>query len=296
MAVLSCKLIAEGRSSRFGLENKNEHSRRYRIRTDNAMDSGFVVLTGAYTASPHPLPTRYSYYTDSSGTDLSTYCTEVSLEQDSNDRKTWIATASFGTLPPGKNPTDAAYDNPILRPPRYRVDFQEESTVVAKDNAGAAIVNSVGDEFDEPLEQEEIYPILVVERNYANLQTVIDIGNEYHKSVNSKVFYGSAVRTVRFLPLTSTELLFENGVSFYTVTFRFMFNKDTWDRVVMNRGWRYRQAAGGNLIPAVDPTTQLPVQSPVKLAANGTLLADGAQPIWLTYQTRPLKDFSSLGV
>jgi hypothetical protein len=60
----------------------------------------------------------------------------------------------------------------------------------------------------------------------------------------------------------------------------------------MNRGWRYRPAVGQDPIQAIDKKTRLPVTTPVKLAADGTLLAEAAAPHFISFQTLELEDYN----
>jgi hypothetical protein len=188
-------------------------------------------------------------------------------------------------------------ENPLLRPVKYSLENYEEEELLLKDNDDAAIVNSVGDQFDVPPTQEEVYLVLVASANYANLQTVINTANTYHGTVNRTSFYRSPAKTVRFLPITSGELQYENGFTFYTVSYRFAFKASGWTpREFLNQGWRFRENAGEDPKPAIDPVTRQMVLNPVKLALDGTMLPEGQDPVFVSFETRAQKDFNDLGV
>ncbi len=98
------------------------------------------------------------------------------------------------------------------------------------------------------------------------------------------------------LPIQSSDVQYEATTSYYEAALRFAYNPKTWDREVMNRGWRYRPAADQEPIQAIDPGTRLPVVTPVKLAEDGTLLPEGDPPHFVRFETLELAEYNDIGV
>lgn len=299
MAVTECKLQRAGRHATFELENKREYELSYLITTDNKMESDLSVLGGAHTASPDALPTLLSIYNAGGIPDAAAYCLRISLDPSDTDTR-WIAKCHFGPLPPGQDPEENP-ENPLLRPVRYHIEYHEETITYERDVNGDPIANTVGDTFDEPLEEPIVYMTLVAVKNYATLQQIINIGLQYHDTVNSDTFYGAPARTVRFLPIECGEQQQENGIRYYQATLRFMFKPNrsyspTWDRVIMNTGWRGRQEVGGAIMVLSCDETRLQFIGAPKLTAQGLLLPEGQDPHWLTFQTREAKAYGGIGV
>lgn len=290
-AVIKCQLQRQ-MSGSIGLNNEQSHRLSYQVWADGLM-WGPEVIVGAYTATPDPLPQRYQLWTPG-GVATGAYVLSLSYRADDANHSKWHIDVEIGKLPAGRNPTDNV-ENPLLRPPRYRVEYIEETVVIEKDREGKPITNSVGDPPDSALEDIDAYPVLVVEKNYATLQQIVDLGNTYHRSVNSNAFYGATARKVRFMPIQASDILNENGIEYYTATMRFAFNPRTWDREFLNRGWRYKKTAGGTLQNAIDEKTNLPVTSPVKLKEDGTIAPDG-QEFYIVRQILEPKDYGLIGV
>lgn len=290
-SVIKCTLQRE-MSGSIAIGNEQSHRLQYVVWTDGPMWGPEIIL-GAYTATPDPLPTRYQLWTPG-GMVTGAYVLSLAYRADATNHNRWIVDVEIGKLPPGRSPNDDA-PNPLTRPPRYRIEYVEEQIVIEKDREGKPITNSVGDPPDSALEDVDAYPVLVVDKNYGTLQEIIDLGNLYHRTVNSDTFYGATARKVRFLPLACSDIQNENGIDFYTATMRFAFNPKTWDREYLNRGWRYRKTAGGPLQLAMDDKTNLPVTSPVKLKLDGTVATDG-QEVYITRQVLEPKAYGTIGV
>lgn len=294
MAVIECKL-RRGRRGRFGLQNKNGYSLEYSITTDTQM-SELTILQGAYQGSPDPLPSLYSQYTFGSIPDASAFCTSISLDQSEDDRNLWLARVEFGQLPPGSSSADKDIPSPLDYRIRYRLEWLEEQVAVEKDRDGNPVANTVGDDFVPGLMEPVLYPVLVCERNYATVEEILALGQQYHKTVNSLEFFGGAPGTVKMLPITSSDLLTEKGIEFYTATFRFAYNSETWVNSLLNRGWRGRPTAGDDVQRLLDKLTLLPISEPANLAQDGTVLNDGDPPVFVDYWTLTEIDYNALGL
>lgn len=291
MAVVSCKL-KRGLAASYGTYWKHRYTDEYTIEVDSEM-ARFAIVQAATSAQPDPLPSLLTPHTEHGVEDRSSYLQNVDLRQHPSDKRLWTAICQYEPL----NPNQTALDyqqTPLSRPVKWRIEWIEESGIVEKDINGQPITNTVGDEFDTPIERPKLYPVLVAEKTYSTVEAIIALGMEYHDSVNSATFRGGGPRTVKFLPIQSSEIQQENGVDFYVASMRFAYNPLTWDVEILNRGWRYRPAAGQTPVKALDKETRLPVSTPVLLAENGTLLAEGAAKHYVKGQVLKLKDFNGI--
>jgi hypothetical protein len=291
MAVTRCNRL-RGSSARYSGPATHEYVEIYRIECDQQMAKAEVIAQ-ALSGAPDPLPDLYQNHSEFGVTDASSYVQSVDLAQEEGHQCIWKATVNYGPMPPGSSPGDNVA-TPTLRPTRWRVEWLDQQGILVKDRLGNPIVNSVGDEFDIPLDEPELFMVLVAEKNYLTLQEIIDLGIQYHGTVNSAIFRGGAVRTVKFLPIQSSDIQHESGISFYTAALRFAYNPKTWDREVLNRGWRFRQAAAGPIQKIIDPVTKLPPSQPLNLAADGTLIPDGDPAVYLKFEANVLADYNAI--
>lgn len=280
-----------GSTARYSGPATHEYTETYKIICDQPMAKAEVILQ-ALSGAPDALPDLYANHSEYGVTDASAYVQSVELTQEDAHQCVWKASVTYGPMPPGSSPGDNV-TTPTLRPTRWRVEWLDQMGILTKDRLGNPIANSVGDEFDIPLEEPELFMVLVAEKNYLTLQEIIDLGIQYHGTVNSAVFKNGAVRTVKFLPIQSSDIQHESGISFYTAVLRFAYNPKTWDREVLNRGWRFRQVAGGPIQKAIDPITKLPPGQPLNLKnADGTLVPDGQPAEYLKFEANTLADYN----
>lgn len=292
MAVIKVERLRGGDAT-YAVPNAHSYTDTYRIYTNSDMARALVLSGAQATTAPTKVPQLLDYHKDYNVTDAAAVCQQIHLRPEQEDKRIWLATCQFGPLQPNQTPLDNV-NSPLLKQTKWHVEWLEETAIVAKDASGVPITNTVGDEFDTPIEQPKLFMVLVAEKPYATLQEIIDLGLEYHESVNSVAFKNGPARTVRFLPIQSQQVQFENGIEYYMASLRFGFNPETWDVEVLNRGWRYRPTAGTAPVKAIDKETHLPVSVPVNLAENGTLLAEGATKYYVKRQTYKLKDYNAI--
>jgi hypothetical protein len=85
-----------------------------------------------------------------------------------------------------------------------------------------------------------------------------------------------------------------NGQLYYVGTFRLELHNRTWERRILNRGFKhYASATDHTLIQATSKMIfengseqEVPTNEPILLAANGTRLPDGQPGEFLTFHTR----------
>lgn len=84
-----------------------------------------------------------------------------------------------------------------------------------------------------------------------------------------------------------------DGLNYYwSVRYSIARRSDGWRLPVLQRGPRYRPTAGAPPIPVLDKEGV----NEVNLAANGTLLPDGAAPVWISVKRYKTVAFGPLGL
>lgn len=292
MAVTQCRIRRVGRSAEFKTPNKNSYVVQYDITTDNPNDWMPVVKVHAQVAgAPDLLPFEDALFSVGGTTDFSAYCNSIQLAQSDVEPTEWIATCRFGPLPPNKTPMDNTH-NPLDRPVKYWLEFQEELKPVAMDKDGKEIRNSAGQEFIDPIMMEQTYPVLVAQKNIGNLQTLIDQNIEFRQSVNSSEFFGGEPRTVRFIPIQTGQPQWENEIQFYAAQYRFAYDSETWDIPVVDQGFYYRNTEG-KLVRDRDDEGNDKVE-PTLLDGAGGKLGAGEPGVVKKFRVRPEKDLNDL--
>lgn len=270
MPVVRCTLRNE--SPTLGLDENFKRTYTHEFLIEAAAgDLQIEVYAGALTASPNPLPEMWDiynipWYEGGTGTgtasieyDDGVFVTAVNLKRYTgrdDEKKFWVATVTWSAPPPGKGKTSPNVIDPLDRPPEYTsepVNYTKKITKDVLDNR--PFKNSAGDLFED-VEKDDARIVLVVTKNMWPLQDIIAIQREFINSINSDVFFGAPVHTAKVLSISSGQLLSENGIDYYAVTFRIEFCQDdeTFDERFDNRG------NAAYVIPN-DPTSKLRVKS-----------------------------------
>lgn len=117
-------------------------------------------------------------------------------------------------------------------------------------------------------------------------------------TINGSAWGGGAEKTWLCSGATAnqeTELVGTDLVSYWQVTFEFLFNAETWDLQVPNIGLN-RIGANGNkyrIYVRDQDGNYVPSPKPLPLNLDGSLAADGSDPIILTRRVYPTINFSA---
>ena len=294
MTVHECKIDRESRRV-VETNSKRTYFIQFKIRADES-DWQPQVIVGSREVGPNPVP-RINDLWKYGGIDTTAICKEVEFSQDEpNDAGHWIATAEFGQPESGNTPEDED-ENPLRRRARFSVQSIDELIPVAEDNGldnggtPKPLRNSAGDEFIDPIQIENHSPVLVIQKNIGNIQSIIDWNLEYNQSTNSSSFRNGDPRTVKFVPIRVGDEQFENGILYYPATFAFAYKADTWDEAIVNQG--YYHLDGGDRKRAKDADGEDSV-SPVLLETDGSLTPQGQIGNTLKFRVRPERDFNTL--
>lgn len=178
-------------------------------------------------------------------------------------------------------PADISWGDYVVRQPvEYDVD-------------GKLIANVNGQPLDPPIEDELHLTLLHVERNEAYFDGVQQA--QYRDSVNKETFMGAPPGTCWLTSLTSRRII-QGELVYYRVTYEIVHNPYEkpegsgyigWQRRILNEGtWAWIQVDGDWKFDLLKDKEGEPLSSPVPLAANGTVLAKGAEQIWLYVQMK----------
>jgi hypothetical protein len=179
-------------------------------------------------------------------------------------------------------------ENPLDDPVLYSLNWAQYEKVIEKDTDGKPLANTVGDLFtDPPYTQDDSRPVLIVRRNEAELPIASAI--QYKDKVNSDTFYGADPGHVKCTNINTSETQTRNGVTFYTVSYEFQFNNETFQPSILNRGHRSRATAGGKI-------ADNPNKEARNLLADGTLKKETDDPYYIDFTTFESVPFGALGV
>lgn len=297
MSVIRCALAEEPPRLSEDKRFRSTIPVMWNVETDDPTDGPIAVKAGAEVTSPDPLPplwTTYSYHGESD-TSIFLKRREVQPRHGAQGRTMWRVIGHYEPLEPQEQPDDSNPD-PFLRPVKYRLEHVTYTEVVDVDKDDKPIVNSAGQEFDEPLEQEKSRMVLVADQIVPDLQTIINHNLTWAGKVNSTPYRGGGPRMWFVHTIGSSDLLSESGVDYYVATWRLELNFDTWDRKVLNRGFKhYDNAADKKLVIAKDKDG-LPVNEPILLATDGTRLGDGIDGNFLSFRVKDEVSFAGFPV
>lgn len=245
----------------FQLDNKinRKYSVPFHVIVDNKLDGPGLIRV-------HPnIPKIGQVYRFGSDYDPLAYCQGVELTQGSYPYR-WEGVANYDTqieFAPNQN------ENPLLRPAIKSWDFQEIERALVYDVFGNAIHNSAKDRFDPSPTNTVAMPTLTIVRNELTYSS--SLANTYFNSVNSDQFIlGILPRQARIHHITGREM-FDTGIRFWEVTYVINFLQETFDRFLLDAG--YRDVRGHAFRDPLDAT---PLGYPSLLNGKGYSIAPAA--------------------
>lgn len=211
----------------------------------------------------------------------------------SDDKRVYEVTCSYSTIT-----TDTVTeDDPLRRAPKITWGTFATSIVAEKDNAGGAIENSAGDPYQSPLMKDIFNLEVTIVRNEANYNP--DRADSLMGTINSgSVTIAGKVaepKTALLTQYTGSNQK-ENEISFWSVTYKIRFKKDTWVDSILDQGFnRVGDAPGAENVPILNDA-QEKITVPVKLDKAGSPLAKGAPAEFNEFTLPDEEDFSQLGL
>ncbi|MES2208580.1 MAG: hypothetical protein V4515_00090 [Chloroflexota bacterium] len=284
--------IWEGRQGTGSFPFKRTYTRVFDVYTDSAADGNNTAanLPGISQGDPHP-------------EDPGAFCNSIAPAQKSDSPTQWTVTFGYDSnieapdaLQPGETggetpPTSpaelaAAQENPLTRPIRWKVSFQQTQEVARKDRNADPIRNSAKLPFDPPIVVEVSRPIVTAVVNTATFE--LADAQYMQDAVNSDTWFGMEPRTLRCVG-TEAESQIENGFAFWQRTYTFAIKWDTWDFKILDCGYAELDPGSEGLgidphwVKIVDEHGAEPTE-PVPLNGSGRKLTPGDDEVYLTFR------------
>lgn len=277
MSVTSCTLIHDQElPAEFNLDRQRAYKLEYHVKTTANIGPVSLYL-GALLAAPDPLPDIWDTYSVLGDTDTDAFCQKITSKR--LDNKLYRATCDFGTLPRGRDPGEAIV-SPFSRPIRYRGAKLVATRAVTSDRDGKPITTSAKEEFDEALEEEISFAVLVGVRNVASLDAWVADMATYINSVNMTTYRGQGVRKWWCLDIECSDLIVESGNMFYQETWQLALNLNTWDEGLLDRGWKVLVGdAPDQTQENAKDSAGADLTAPILLDGMGKKLAINADPV-----------------
>jgi hypothetical protein len=200
----------------------------------------------------------------------------------------WKVTVNYKYIP-----------DPLLEP--YTVDwlFSSCTEPIDKDKSGAALVNSAGEPFDPPIQEEFNDLVLRITRNEAAYDPAL--ASEYKKAVNSDQFLWFEPYTVRCNLFEGRRIRIGN-LFYYQVNYEFIIRQDPdadgnisgWKRRILDQGFREKTGTdeGKPTYALILDDNGTPINQPALLDGSGSKLDDAADPYYFSFETKPSKSFA----
>lgn len=288
MTVLSCNLIADGQGADQNHKGVREYDDVYRVVTDNRADNQFLII---FEATAFGLPILYEPY----DSDPQAVC--LSRKQTaSSDGSGFVReiTCHYSTEYDAED-----NENPLERAPRWWLDGVDFSRLPEKDVFDKPILNLAGDQYATLPEIDDGRLVLMVRRHEEFFADIVTIKLLYQGTVNEGEWNGFPAFCVLLKKVTCGELKFENGVSYYEVTYEFHINMDSWFINILEQGYNALNAEligddpiSYRKIPCAGDHPKLLVPNP---GFGGCQFTDNPEEaVFTPWQVRETTDFDDL--
>lgn len=241
---------------------------RWRAVTDNRLDREPVVA--AYGYDNFILPSPYlSYHPDNP----LLLCRSIVFRQARNAPCSWEIEAQYSSEPL-RGGDDQQPEDPTDKPATAHWRSKLYRAPVVQDKDGHAIINSAGDYFDPPPEDDFPNWTVTIQKNVAAIPTSII---NFAGAVNESSFYLQNVyvgpRVAKVMDLDIPPHAFQNDILFFPVTYQLEFKAETWDLTPLQQGWNYKDGTDRKQI-VTDDTPPRPVSTQRLLDSSGALLTN----------------------
>lgn len=284
MAVTSTTETFEGRTGSDDSKSQVSLTRTFLIRTDSAYDDVPAVSSGS------SIPSMWSAHPSYSAA----FVVGRSFAQ-MEDPLLWKATISYSsnvdTVAPSNSPSapqspEVAKQqqgsapaervvNPLLRPTDVDFSTVDRPKILLQDyhTTPLAVVNSIFEKFDPPIETER--PILNMHLEF-NTETFLAADwLDRVKTVNDAAFSGYPARSM-FLDRLTAKRVYENEVKYWRVTLDIALDKELWDILVLNHSYCEIHETSGDIVTATNGA--IPAPNGVILDEDGYRLPANTEP------------------
>jgi len=265
------------------------------VETDDPMTGPVEVMNAIDPVTGFRVPLIGStYFVNLAESDLGAFLQSISVaEDDDGSGQQWTVTLEYG-------PYDAAQFNgsdPTSWAIKVTHSSQKYERVIWFDQNGDAIRNSAKEPFADPITVDDSRSIITVERNELVSAFSLTLAEQYRDKINNAPWNGFATKTVKCDSITTSAPQFDsdNRVWYYTVTYVFAVNRDTWVKKLLDQGFAVLDSSSP---PRPKPVMNEghPVSDPVPLDGSGHRLASTATPVTLSFDVYPSADFSVFNI
>jgi hypothetical protein len=292
MAVLAINRIS-GASSDYSKVIDSSASLQWLAKVDTFQDTDKDILLYGWGSGILPFP-FIDFYPNSPI--LS--CRHIKAEQDKGAPFKWIVTAEYSSEPLNQADKDEVKEeNPLLRPARIKWSTNKYLKSIDKDINGLAIVNSVGDYFDPPVEVDRSHWTATIQKNVDWVPSWI---LDYDNPINSKAFNIQGIQVdpykAKLDEIEISEPQEQNGYEFVVFTFKLEFRAEGYKVKVLDQGFRkFFGAVDPKIVNATDDNGAQ-VTSPILLDGKGYRLSNPGPntAVYLSFDGYYAKDFNVL--
>lgn len=294
MAITAVDRIKGGRSSTKNRLHQRFYVQRFRVQTDSPTVGQIAVRSAVDPTTGLAIPSIGDTFDNGTETDLGSFAETDQIEEESSDGKSWIVTINYG-------PYDATEfsENPLDWKPKVSYGAQKFERILEKDEDGNPVINSAGCPFKDPLSRDDSRPTITIVRNMPITGTGAydeDVAGDFRDSINSVVWNGYPVKTVKCESITTSEPQYDSNarIWYYVVTYVFSLNRDTWVKYLLDQGFAEWDATAGKLKPILYDGQQ--ITESALLDGSGSQLAHGGTPVYLPFKGYKEQDFTSLAL
>lgn len=210
MAIKSVHLLKKSRDGNFDENGGRQYRSVYLVQTSDPHVSHHAVMTAT------GIPQRGTAHPEDSGAKVKT----IDAEVDNDDGLKWLVSVTW------QSPTLEIETSPILEPPEISYGFAQFSRVADKDIDDNPIVNSAGETFDPPLEQDDSRAVVLIKRNEASFYFARAIA--YQDAVNTDAYSGAEPGTLKIARITADRKVHSVFGVYYEVTYEIHYRPDGW--------------------------------------------------------------------
>ena len=259
MAVTNVEEMPDGQRfvmKRSGRKIVRIYERAFKVFTDSALTRQIEVVVAS------GLPTFDDYYQNDHEYDSGAYVDSIEPEQTNDNPLEWTVKISYSSDVEKELTGDDQGDNtgdssdggslkadPLKRPPILAYSTRARKTVLEEDynDPAKAFVNSAGEKYDPPYEDDDYNQVITIRRNIQNFDQ--NLAWDTVGSVNEDVWQGKARRSVKICKWDAQQRE-ENGVVFFEELMELELQFPNWDVWILNAG-SYSLDENGNKLDNV---------------------------------------------
>lgn len=291
---MSCKVIgALNWSGSRSAEGERSYKIKWLVQSTSVHDGPAQAITAS------GLSPIGSYWNPGNDYDTWAFCTPAISASPLYQKERsyyWVVEQNF-TTKPRERCQDASIENPLDEPPEISGGFSNFQKEVMEDKDGKKILTSSHEiirgsavEFDDNRANVSISKNVLC----LPLSTFTNMIN----TVNDQTLWGLPKRTIKLSNVSWSRVLYGTCAFYFTVTYDFDIQFDTFDRTVIDEGTKVLKIGGDKTNPN-DFEVYKDVNGEntrVFLDGNGSALGPGANPVEIDIKYYKESNFLSLGI